>query len=89
VRETTETDWPHRVEGERERARTRAVGGRARVAWLSWTGLNGPNFVFLFLPNFKRLFYIFSMDFKSYSNQIQIQTISNLCIKQKNNLGSA
>jgi hypothetical protein len=31
------------------------------------------------------------MDFKSISNQIQIQiqTISNRCIKQKDNLGSA
>jgi hypothetical protein len=33
-------------------------------------------------------FFIFSMDFKLNSNPIQIQTNSNMCIKQKNNLGS-
>jgi hypothetical protein len=33
--------------------------------------------------------FIFSRVFKSNSNQMQIQTISNMCIKQKNKLGSA
>jgi hypothetical protein len=43
----------------------------ARAAWLGWTGLNGPNLLFLFL-GFSKCFFIFPMVFKSNSNPIQI-----------------
>jgi hypothetical protein len=69
-------------EGERERARTRAVANRwdppvrrSGHAWPSWAGLGliGRNW-FYFSREFLNAFvFIFSMDFKSNSNQIQIQ----------------
>jgi hypothetical protein len=84
--------------GDRARARTRAIADRwdppakrrghtrglARLGWASWA-----EFRFSFSPEFLKAFlFIFSMDFKSNSNPNQIQTISHMCIKQKNNLGS-
>jgi hypothetical protein len=78
-------------EGERERARTRAVAdwwdppvrrsGHARgLAGLGWSGVG--QILFSFSKEFLNAFlFIFSMDLKSNSNQIQIQTISNMCIK--------
>jgi hypothetical protein len=58
--------------------------GLAGLDWACWveTGLS-------FSREFRIAFlFIFTMDFKSNSNQIQIQTIPNMCIKQKDNLGS-
>jgi hypothetical protein len=85
-------------EGGKERARTRAVADRwdppvrrsgracvlARLGWAEWAEI-----AFSFSRDFPNAFlFIFSMDFKSNSNPIQIQPNSNMCIKQKNNLGS-
>jgi hypothetical protein len=63
-------------------------GGRHAVG-----GPNGPNkprgdgwasFVFLFIFEFLIPFlFIFSSELNSNSNQIKIQTISNMCIKQR------
>jgi hypothetical protein len=58
--------------------RSHGLPGQGRAAWAEIS--------FSFSPNFEMLFFIFSL---GNSNQIQIQTISNMCIKQKNNLGSA
>jgi hypothetical protein len=64
---------------EAKRARARGLD------WALWAKIG-----FSFSREFLNAFiFIFSMDFKSSLNQIQIQTISNMCIKQKNNLGSA
>jgi hypothetical protein len=103
-REPTPIGRPHRVarvgdRGERARVgwadrrgppfRGRADARprqRARLRWaeLGWLGQIG--FFLEFLMAFLFIFYRVS---KSNSNQMQIQTISNMCIKQKNNLGSA
>jgi hypothetical protein len=57
------------------------------AAWLGWA--SWAEFRFSFSPEFLKAFlFIFSMDLKSNSNPNQIQTISHMCIKQKNNLGS-
>jgi hypothetical protein len=56
--------------------------GRNRGSWAS--------LVFSFISEFLIPFpFIFSSEFNSNSNLIQIQTISNMCINQKDNLGSA
>jgi hypothetical protein len=55
---------------------------RASAAWLGWTGPVGLNMVFLFLEFLNAFLFIFSMDFKSNSIPIQIQTNSNMWIKQ-------
>jgi hypothetical protein len=62
-------------------ARTRGSNG---PSWAGWTEIRFSIFL-EFLIAF--LFY-FLWVFKSISNQMQIQTISNMCIKQMNNLGS-
>jgi hypothetical protein len=60
------------------------------MAWLGWVGLNWAKIGFPFSLEFLKAFlFIFLYGIKSNSNQIQIQTFSNMCIKQKNNLGSA
>jgi hypothetical protein len=52
-------------------------------------GLIGLNWGFLIFWNFPLLFhFIFFMDSNQIQTPIQIQIISNMCIKQKNNLGS-
>jgi hypothetical protein len=57
----------------------------AGPTWASWAEL-----AFSFFLEFLIAFlFIFSRVFKSNSNQMQIQTISNMCIKQTNNLDSA
>jgi hypothetical protein len=56
--------------------------GRARCC-LGRAGLNGQNSVFLFPRIFQTFLFLFSLWFSN-----QIQTNSNMCIKQKNNLGS-
>jgi hypothetical protein len=56
----------------------------AGLRWACWAKLRFS--IFLEFP--VAFLFIFSRVSKSNSNQIQIQTISNMCIKQKNNLGS-
>jgi hypothetical protein len=83
AREGTGTDNPAPPGSGKERAWTPAIVQRwdppvtrsrsARTSWLGWTGLNGPKSVFSFSREFLNAFiFIFSMDFKSHSNQIQI-----------------
>jgi hypothetical protein len=61
---------------------------RTRPGW-AVLGLT-TEFTFLFFWDFSNAFlFIFSLDFKSNSNPIQIQTNSNMCSNQKYNLGSA
>jgi hypothetical protein len=83
-------------ERERERERGRGpslIGGTHLLGVAGARGLAGldqakwDEISFSFSRDFQNAFiFIFSMDLKSNSNQIQIQTISNMCIKQKNNL---
>jgi hypothetical protein len=66
------------------------LAGDAGAAWLGWIGPNWAKIGFSFSRDFLNVsLFIFPMDFKLNSNQIQIQTISSMCIKQKDNLGSA
>jgi hypothetical protein len=61
------------------------LSGRADACgWLGRAGFNGLNSVSFFLGFSKRFYFLFSLWFSN-----QIQTNSNMCIKQKNNLGSA
>jgi hypothetical protein len=103
-REPTPIGRPHRVARGGERGERARVGWadrrglpfrgsadararqRARLRWaeLGWLGQIG-----FFLEFLMAFLFIFSRVSKSNSNQMQIQTISNMCIKQKNNLGSA
>jgi hypothetical protein len=62
------------------RQRERARPGCAELARV------GRNWFFFIPKIFKSFLFIFSIDFKSNSNQI---SNSNMCIKQKNNFGSA
>jgi energy-converting hydrogenase Eha subunit G len=65
----------------RQSGRARGLAG---LGWAEWAECG-----FSIFWNFPKAFlFIFSMDFKSNSNPIQIQTNSNMFIKQKNNLGS-
>jgi hypothetical protein len=58
--------------------------GRARTALLGWTGPTGLEVAFPFSRDFLNAFlFIFSSELNSNSNN------SNMCIKSKNNLGSA
>jgi hypothetical protein len=81
--------WPHRQrerEGECtsvagvDRRVPPAGGAGARVAWLGWIGLNGPNLVFPFSWNFQMLFFLFS---PWNSNTIQIQIIQTCASNKK------
>jgi hypothetical protein len=66
----------------RSRGRSRGLDG---LSWAGWVEL-----AFSFFLEFLIAFlFIFSRVSKSNSNEMQIQTISNMCIKQKNKLGSA
>jgi hypothetical protein len=63
--------------------------GRARQVWLGWIGLNGP-IGFSYFLGFSKcfsfyFFYGIQIKFKPNSNSNN----PNMCIKQKNNLGSA
>jgi hypothetical protein len=81
-----------RARGYANRAGHSAVrAGRGRGGALG--GPNGPNglrgdgwasLVFLFISKFLIPFlFIFSSELNSNSNKIHIQTISNMCIKQR------
>jgi hypothetical protein len=64
-------------------------GRRMRVGlrWVSfavWAVIRFSIFLEFLIP----FLFIFSMDSNQIQTPIQIQMISNMCIKQKNNLGS-
>jgi hypothetical protein len=64
--------------------------GRARAAPLGWVGLNWAKFGFLFFFEFLIAFlFIFSSELNSNLNTNPNSNNSNMCIKSKNNLGSA
>jgi hypothetical protein len=64
--------------------RTRARGRLAGPIWASWAEM-----VFSFSKEFLMPFlFIFSRDSNQIQTPNQIQIISNMCVKQKNNLGS-
>jgi hypothetical protein len=85
-------------EGRRERAGARTaadrwgslVRWRRRVALLGWTGPTGLKVAFPFSRDFLNGFlFIFSSELNSNSNTNPNSNNSNMCIKSKNNLGSA
>jgi hypothetical protein len=64
--------------------------GRALAGQMGQSGGSWASSVFLFISKFLILFpFIFSSELNSNSNLIQIQTISNMCINQNDNLGSS
>jgi hypothetical protein len=63
---------------EMERGECAGAGSSMGQVGLKWGFLFFLKFLMAFL-------FIFSRVFKSNSNQMQVQTISNMCIKQKDN----
>jgi hypothetical protein len=64
--------------------------GRAWAAPLGWVGLNWAEIGFLFFSEFLVAFlFMFSSELNSNSNTNSNSNNSSMCIKSKNNLGSA
>jgi hypothetical protein len=95
VRERADNTEPptgrtHRTErGKGKRACTRE-GGDGSLGPKGWEGGSRASFYFSFILNFLILFLIFSsFEFKSNQPTNTNLNISNMCINQKQSLGSA